>query len=249
MTRALRGLAAALAYYTIIPIGRRATHEAPGPAALEWLPPIGAAVGAVAGWGGYAAFAWLHVSWGFAVAWALTIVLTGALHVDGFLDSCDGLFASVPPQRRLEILKDPHHGSFAIAGMAIATAFWLSALAAIAPSRYPLVLAFSGALARYVAVVQARFFPYARPAGLAASFVRPPNALALVAIGLAIEGLAWWIAPWTLAIGPVALLGAWLAARWSSRRLGGGLTGDVYGGAIVVAEIGILLAVCVIVRR
>ncbi len=244
MSRTLRGLTAALAYFTVIPAGRSANEEGPGPESLAWLPPIGAIVGAVAGFGGFAAYVWLHAPWPFVVAWALGIGLTGAIHIDGFLDACDGLFCSAPAERRLEILKDVRHGSFAVVGMALAAAFWLAALAAISPARFPIVLAFSGAASRLAAVAQASFFPYARSAGSTMrAFTRRPNVVALLLDAVLVEVLAWFVAPWALAIAPIACIAAWCAARWASGRLGGGLTGDVYGALIVATEIGVLFVV------
>ncbi|MGA8535484.1 MAG: adenosylcobinamide-GDP ribazoletransferase [Candidatus Tumulicola sp.] len=242
MIRALGGLARALAYYTILPAGRHSTGEPPDVAALQWLPGIGALVGVLAGLGAYAAFAWLHVSWAFVVAWAQTIGLTGALHVDGLLDACDGLFAAVPPQRRLEILRDVRHGTFAVVGMAIVAAFWLAALAAIAPPRYPLVLAFCGAAARLAVMPLAFGFPYAATGAMARTFAARPSPLSLVLNVIFVEVLAWAIAPWALTLAPAAALVAWGGAAWASRRLGGGITGDVYGASIVVTEVLMLLA-------
>lgn len=241
MTRALRGARAALAYYTLLPAGGRLL-EPPGADALPWLPVIGAVVGAIAGSAAAACALWLHVPWAFVVAWAAAIALTGAVHVDGFLDSCDGLFASVSAQRRREILGDPHHGTYAVTAMAIASALWLGALAAIAPARYPIVLAFSGAAARLVAIVQARFFSYPPDGSMAASFSRRPALWALALNVLLVEALAWFVAPWALALAPLLMLLAGGAAYWATRRLGGVLTGDVYGALIVVSEIAILLA-------
>lgn len=238
----LRGLGDALAYYTILPVGRFAGDAPPGVRALEWLPAIGAVVGAIAGFGGYAVDRWLHAPWAFVVAWALALGLTGAIHADGFLDACDGLFASVSPQRRLEILKDVRHGSFALVGMAVAAAFWLAALAAISPARYPLVLAFSGAAARLAATTQAWIFPYARSGGMRDTFAAHPSALSLILNAALVEGLGWFVAPWALVALPLAVLWAWLAAAWASRRLGGAITGDVYGALIVATEIPLLLA-------
>jgi cobalamin synthase len=63
-----------------------------------------------------------------AVAFGLSVALTGAIHVDGFLDTCDAAFSGASPERRREILKDPHHGSFAIAYFAVAAVLWLAAL-------------------------------------------------------------------------------------------------------------------------
>ena len=44
------------------------------------------------------------------------IILTGALHLDGFIDTCDGL-AGDSPQRRLEIMSDSQVGAFGIVGV------------------------------------------------------------------------------------------------------------------------------------
>lgn len=239
----MRGLAAAFAYYTVVPVGRFAADEPPDVTAFEWLPVVGAFVGALAGLAAFAAFHWLHVSWSFVLAWALAFGLTGAIHLDGFLDACDALFASVAPQRRLEILKDVHHGTFAIVGMAIIAAFAVAALAAIAPARYPLVLAFTGAAARLAVIPQAWLFPYARSNGMARTFASPPSVIPVVLSLALVEILAWFVAPWAIVLAPLALACAWIGATWSSRRLGGALTGDLYGALIVAIEVLLLLAV------
>jgi adenosylcobinamide-GDP ribazoletransferase len=247
--RALRGLGRALAYYTVVPAGRNATGEAPDAAALEWLPFVGALVGAIAGFAGYGAYAWLQVPWAFLIAWALTIGLTGALHVDGFLDACDALFASVSPQRRIEILRDARHGTFAVAGMAIVAAFWLAALIAIAPWRFPLVLAFSGATARLAVMPIVLAFPYGTSGAMARTFAARPSVLSLVLNVALVEALGWAIAPWALAFAPAAMLVAWATAWWASRRLEGAVTGDVYGASIVTVEVLVLLALGVCFQR
>ena len=47
------------------------------------------------------------------------IFITGGLHLDGFSDSCDGLLATVSPQKRLAIMKDPRTGSWAVIGLIV----------------------------------------------------------------------------------------------------------------------------------
>ena len=47
---------------------------------------------------------------------AAWLLLTRALHFDGFLDSCDGLFGGFTPERRLEIMRDSRVGAFGVAG-------------------------------------------------------------------------------------------------------------------------------------
>jgi cobalamin synthase len=107
---------------------------------------------------------------GGIVAFGTLACLTGAIHLDGFLDGCDAFFASVPPERRLEILKDPRHGTFAVVGMFVTGSVAVAALAAIPPRRLPTSLAFAAALARAASVTGAFVFPGAGGRGDATHF-------------------------------------------------------------------------------
>ncbi|MBV8490632.1 MAG: adenosylcobinamide-GDP ribazoletransferase [Candidatus Eremiobacteraeota bacterium] len=241
MMRALRALAAAFAYFSVLPQSARAhVGEAPDAYALSWLPFVGAIVGALAGLCGYGA-SFAFPGFGGIVAFCASIGLTGAIHLDGFLDCCDGLFATASPQQRLAILRDPHHGSFALAGMAMLAAAWIWALSALPPAHLPLVLATTGALARIGALANAWIFPYAREDGMKDAFaLRPSVVIACAALVFGIA-LSWTVAPAAIVLVAVALAAGAGIAWFASRRLGGGITGDVYGAAIVVTEVVLLL--------
>jgi adenosylcobinamide-GDP ribazoletransferase len=173
------------------------------------------------------------------------IVLTGAIHLDGFLDGCDAFFASTKPERRLEILKDPRHGTYALAGLAVLVVLWLAAFATLAPARYPLALAFAGAASRWSAVVHAWWIPDARDAAPNRALASPPPWWLLSLGGVLVLGLAYPFgvrAAWALA---TAVLVAGTCLLWIRARLGGGIVGDAYGFAIVVAELGVLIALAV----
>lgn len=45
------------------------------------------------------------------------IVITGALHLDGFADTCDGIYGGWNKEKRLEIMKDSHIGSYGVIGL------------------------------------------------------------------------------------------------------------------------------------
>src|SRR5438067_1999685 len=45
---------------------------------------------------------------------AAVAAVTGALHLDGVVDTFDGVFAPGGPARRLEIMRDPRAGSFGV---------------------------------------------------------------------------------------------------------------------------------------
>lgn len=197
-----------------------------------YLPLVGAVTGALAGTAAWGVSLAAPRALAVATAFGLSIVLTGALHVDGFLDAADGLFASVPAARRLEILKDPHHGTFAIAYFAVACAVWLAALWSIVPERLPLALAFAASAARWFAVGAAYVTPYG-PGG-----ERPPRAAhaCMTVLTLALGWSYWGHAVVLITLG----IPAFALAAWMRRQLGGGFPGDCYGFLIVCGEIGIL---------
>ena len=59
----------------------------------------------------------------------LWIVLTGALHMDGFLDTCDGLLGGSNSVKRMEIMRDERVGAYALSGGALLLLIKFSTLA------------------------------------------------------------------------------------------------------------------------
>ncbi len=229
---------AAFSYFSTLPVG---VAVAPDAETLVYLPLVGAVVGGLAGTLGWAVALVGPHALGVAVAFGASLLLTGALHVDGLLDAADALFASVAPQRRLEILADPHHGTFAIATFGVASAVWLAALWSIDPARLPLALAFAAAAARWITVSVARRMPYRGTTVVDGGRRSGPESTRAVHIvmGLLVLGLGW--SYWGHAVLLIALGGCTFAtAFWMKARLGGALTGDCYGFLIVTTEIAIL---------
>jgi len=239
----------AFSYFSILPAGVRG---APRAGALAWLPLVGAVTGGIAGGLAQLAAPLVGRPVSIALAFGLSIVLTGALHVDGFLDASDALGASVSPERRREILADPRHGTFAVANFAVAAALWLAALASLAPERLALGVAAAAAAARWSIVWLAYGAPYGQAGDAAGSTLaratqaRPPWPVSAL-MTLLVAGLAFAYAPWA-GLAPLAGLCVLAGAPAARRRLGGVLSGDLYGAGIVVAEILVLLALGVLGR-
>ena len=243
MNRALAALRTAFGYFSIVPIGSKTLEPAPDAAALLALPVVGAAVGGISGTAAWLVSRIAPRPYVVATAFALPIVLTGAIHVDGFLDCSDAIFATTSPQRRLEIMKDPRHGTYAIAAFAVANAFGFAALAGCRPSRLPLALASACALSRLSAITNAFVIPYARTSSVPRAFVSKPSRVVLgveIAVALAVSSRVAPRAPLAFA---AAFVAAAVAARTIATRLGGGLTGDAYGFLIVALEPAILAAI------
>lgn len=170
------------------------------------------------------------------------VLLTGGLHLDGLMDSCDGLFGGLTRERKLEIMRDSRVGSFGVLAGACALLLKFACFASLGKHSLPVVLLVTLPSARWTLVLALRIFPSARATGLGTTFrqaVTPDklalaSALTLVIVLLTaqLSGLIVWATITAAAL----VLGAWI-----SRKLGG-LTGDTYGAIAEVAEIAGLLA-------
>ncbi len=238
----------ALGLLTILPVRLPADDSTAPGRMMAFYPLVGAVIGA-----GLAGLAWLLGRVGLAqvapllpaalvlAAWA---GLTGALHLDGWGDCCDALFVPVSRERRLEIMKDPRLGGFGAAGLILLLLVKLAALQGVmaGPHALPALIAIP-ALARWAAVIAAKAYPSARPGGMGDFFRRGLGrrewVIATALVGLAAAPLLWR--------GPILWAAAGLAllamARLARARLGG-LTGDVYGAIIELAETAALVVGC-----
>lgn len=255
-----RRLTLAVTFLTSLPL--RVTGEV-SPAdlwgSMGWYPLVGLAMGAAA-WGVFAALSWLLPP---LVAAALVVLLleafTRGLHLDGLMDTCDGYFSGAPRERALEIMKDSRAGAMGVAGAVLVIVLKVAALGALSRTSTAAPLLAGWSAARTLPALDVYAFPYAREAGTGEPFTRErstgPLTLAVVclaaafvvalAAGLLVGGPGGGFAPLlviALAMGVPLLLQLAVA-----RRLGG-LTGDVYGLGIEIAETAALVAGCALLR-
>jgi adenosylcobinamide-GDP ribazoletransferase len=224
----------ALSLLTMIPLAPREANISAR--ALAYYPLVGLVIGLVLA----AMNLLLRLFFPGLVAAALLIalwaVITGALHLDGFTDACDGLFAATTRERRLEILRDVHLGAFGAVGLALLLITKVATVASI-PSFAPIVLA--PVLGRW-AMVYAAAYPLARRDGMAVKFSAGLTRREL----LVATGFAAATAAICGALGLAALAGAFavatVIARFAVARLGG-LTGDIYGMVCESVEVAVLL--------
>src|SRR5205823_297141 len=167
-----------------------------------------------------------------AVAVTADLAFTGMLHLDGLVDSADGLLPHLPAERRLAVMAAPDVGAF---GVAVAGAALLLRWSALSSMHHSVALvAGLWCLSRSSMAVIALVLPYARSeGGLASAFLGRGGPLRPAVIGSAAVAIAVWFAGVAPALG--AVVAAALVAAFARRRIGG-FTGDVLGAAGVVAE-------------
>ncbi len=225
----MTGMRQAVAFLT--PLGG---PRAPSSDALRWFPAIGAGLGLALGGIWWSAGQLWPAPVAAALVVAADVALTGMLHVDGLMDSADGLLPPLSRDRRLEVMAAPDVGAFGMAtGVVVVLLRW-AALAWTTPD--PLLLAALWCASRTAMVVTAGALPYVRPGGLAAPFVGGRWVPTGVAGALAALALGVW---WRPLGGPVAVaaaaVGAAAVAVLARRRIGG-FTGDVLGAGGMAAE-------------
>ncbi|WP_055077285.1 adenosylcobinamide-GDP ribazoletransferase [Pseudanabaena sp. 'Roaring Creek'] len=236
-----RKLPAAIIFYTCIPWRTQGNLDFRGIAL--YAPLIGLGIGlaiAAVDFG----LGWLKPSSDFIYLRSLLTILlglsiTGGLHLDGAMDTADGL-AVTDPERRLEVMADSNTGAFgAIAGIVILL-LKVMALAAISDRRV-WILAAVWAWARWGQLRAIMAYPYLKAMGKGKFHQEDLHywqvwlvAFLLIAGNLAIGYFAHAIA-FALGLSAIAFTITWSLGAWFNRQLGG-QTGDTYGAIVEWTE-------------
>ena len=279
----MNGLRSAIGFLTILPLA-----PSGGPASLTsargWFPLVGLLLGLIlagfdilrmlmlqagsSGWyGGYAPLPTTYpvfpdytiLLWSVLLV-VILVVLTRALHLDGFMDSCDALLGGFDRERRLAILRDPNVGAFAVIGVVCLLLIKVLAIAELPPAilvppgiavlppegwsvRIPMLLLFP-CLSRWAVLLTMELYPYVRSNGIGTAFFGGEQrrvrwqlmigfAFTMV-ISVALAGMVG------IVLLAAACAVAWGIGAWATRLLGG-VTGDIYGAVNEVTEVAVLL--------
>lgn len=238
-------IAASWSFLTVLPAPGGESDARSRAASLAYFPVVGLALGALLGGLGWALDLVLPRGPTAVVLLALSAVLTGGLHLDGLMDSADGVFGGRTVERRLEIMRDSRVGSFGVIAGTLVLLGQYACLAALGGAGRLVALAIALTASRWSMTVAIAFFPPARPGGLGASFQLAGRRWPL-AVATTLTVVIAALSPRLGGISFVAtLLLVALGGRFLSARLGG-LSGDTYGGLAVLSETVILyLAVAV----
>ena len=239
--RYLSSLAIAFATYSKIPMPQVDWSDENRKYSMCFFPLIGAVIGlAMSLW--LLICDWLQLGSMLrgAIGAILPILITGGIHMDGFMDTSDAMASWQPKERRLEILKDSHVGAFAVIGCGVYLMAMAGLLSEAAWAQAPMVgmcFVASRALSAWTLTV----FDSARPNGMLDSFARTAQKRmvgASSAVYLVVCALVWIVCGgWTAALCLAAAVGCVWAYRRMAYKYFGGVTGDLAGWFLQIAEL------------
>lgn len=246
----LRSMCSAFLMYSKIPVPQVEWKEENKRYAFCFFPLIGVVIGAVF-------LLWCHVCgrWHagkvlFAVGGMLIpLVITGGIHLDGFLDVSDARSSYGTREKLLEIMSDSHIGAFAVIHLAALLLVQLGCLTEVHTREQMFLIAIGFVASRALSGLAAVTFRGAKKDGTLQSFARPAYKNVTVAV-LGTVALACaagaCIVNWRMGLVSIATgAGTFLYYRIFSYRRFGGITGDLAGYFLQIFETMILVAAVV----
>ncbi len=251
----LKNLAAAFSLYSRIPMPRFELDDEDSSGVIAFLPLVGALVGGVL----FVVIRFLsnkpvNVSFKALMAVIIPLVITGGFHVDGFMDTVDAIRSYRSREEKLEILKDPHSGAFAITGAAAAALLLIFSFGTIIhlemTKDVPIVIFACGVfvISRGMAALTSLMMKKAKDDGMLVAETKDSGTgsavFLLIVITAVVSFMAFLSALYT---GVIALVFAVFTFiyRFVVNRNFGGVTGDTAGFYIVTSEVYAITALAV----
>jgi len=172
--------------------------------------------------------------------------ISGSLHLDGFVDTCDGIGGHKTVEERWQVMHDSRAGAFGIIGVCLLLLVKYVALNNVPDNWLMLTLVLMPVVSRWAMVYAIFAYPYAKPSGLGKVFKQGASGtrfivatvitLAVAVILAQLMGLVIMFSIWVI----VMAMAVYLKGKF------GGLTGDTYGAINEVAEVLVLILVCLL---
>jgi len=176
----------------------------------------------------------------------ILVILTGALHLDGFIDICDGLAVKSTTSDKLKVMSDSRVGGFGVVGGCCLILAKFAALVALPAGLRASALILMPILSRWGMVYAISVFPPAKREGIGWAIKQRARWKGIIvattfSLIVAIVLLNWWGAA---LLATIALI--LLAVSKYFCSIFGGLTGDSYGAINEFAEVAVLVLMFII---
>ena len=165
------------------------------------------------------------------------VLLTGALHEDGFTDTCDGFGHGGSTEEKLRIMKDSRVGTYGALGILLLVLLKFFSLLQIETELLPWVWISGHSLSRFLAISQLRFIAYVQDSMNSKSSTMASISKTDLAVNFFIALLPLllvWDYAWLSVF--AAILMWWLLMVYFRKKLGG-ITGDCMGSTQQLTEV------------
>ncbi|MEF9951387.1 MAG: adenosylcobinamide-GDP ribazoletransferase [Clostridium sp.] len=208
---------------------------------VRYFPIIGLVVGMVVAMSIYISSLGFSICLSGFIGALAYVVITGGLHLDGFSDTCDGIFSGRKKEKILEIMSDSRLGTFGGVGLIMLLAFriilYIEVLSLGDITRVLPILVLSPIVARGIVTYYMYNRRYAKEnSGLGDLFIGKIskkeiilNQLLVLFLGI----ILWWK---FIFVYPIVLF-IMILIRNKIESVLNGLTGDILGFAIELSEI------------
>ena len=243
--RWIRSVILVFSTYTRIPVPQVKWDEDTMKISIAFLPLIGAVLGgAVWVWQFLCRFFQISPVLFAVVAVVLPVFITGGIHMDGYCDTSDALASWQQKERRLEILKDPHVGAFAIIRFSVYMFVNFGLLYELYARGSDTGIFALYIFSRSLTVWNAMTMPNARKDGMLAAFTGKVDQMtaAIILALLTLTGLTGFIL-FTFPRGIVGIalcLPVTIWYRTMAMKRFGGVTGDTTGYYLQITELTLL---------
>jgi cobalamin 5'-phosphate synthase/cobalamin synthase len=264
LRKGLQSLVVAFQFLTRLPLPVTVPfNETTIPGSVVFFPFAGAIIGLLAATSGLLLQLWIPALPAAVLMLGIWIALSGGLHLDGWMDTADGVLSHRSRERMLEIMKDSRVGAMGVIAGVLLLLFKFSLLIYITDGQQSLATAAHFASvclwSRWWMAIAVGAWPYARSGEGMGKLYRGVKAghllgstLVAASAGIVIYWLTGMNTAEALEISALWLLLSALfgypLAYWLNRKLGG-LTGDTYGALNEAVEALLLLALVILLKN
>ena len=236
----------ALAMYSKIPVPKVEWTKENIKYTLCFFPLVGVVVGLLV-----YAFSLFVQSFGLGqvcfglIGTVLPLLVTGGIHLDGFLDTMDALHSYEKKEKKLEIMKDPHVGAFGVISAGAYYMLYAGGLVLIWQEEQLFLLILGYIFSRILSAMAVVWFLPAKRDGLLFTFASSAHKLTVKIILIL---LLAFVSLGCIAVSPIMgvleillCFWVWTYYYYMSKREFGGITGDLAGYFLSLCELAVVL--------
>ncbi|MFC2032863.1 adenosylcobinamide-GDP ribazoletransferase [Chloroflexota bacterium] len=240
---------AAIKFLTIIPLPwyREVSPEEVG-RSIGYFPVVGLIIGLVLAGLNWLMGLFLPPAMVNVLLIIFLVMMSGGLHLDGFIDTCDGIAGHKAVEVRWEVMRDSRVGSFGVIGVFCLLLLKYASLNTVPEHLMVIALVIMPVVSRWAMVYAVFVYPYARPSGLGKVFKQEARWYWFTMATVITVAVAFIVAE---IAGLIIMLGIWIVTvvvAFYLKRKFSGLTGDNYGAINQVAEVCVLIIVILLAR-